>query len=416
MPFKWHPNERPPQIEEHSKAKLTVLRSYLRAYFDRLGSSFVREDFKLDLIDGFAGGGLFLDDDVVVPGSPLIMLEESGEAKTRLSEKRRKPLNFDFRHYFVDVEEDHVKHLQRALDERGYSLSEDKIVIHQGRFGQILDDIIAEILRRQPKAGRSIFLLDQCGYSQVELALVGHIFRNLPAAEVILTFAADALINYLANTPTIVRAVSPLDLTDSKVSDLIQLKGGDGGKALVQRTLRAHIRSVTGANYDTPFFIRPRQSRRALWFLHLSRHPTARDVMVQCHWNASNTFEHYGPGGFEMLGWDALRSETIPLFGFGEHDGQKMRSQLLEAMPRELTSLTSEGAITVDAMHHTLANKTAARFEDYDDVVINLFRGKEIEILSPDGKVRSRSLSQLRPTDRIAFPSQLTLSLIRRRR
>ena len=36
MPFSWHPDESPPPIEEHSKAKLTVLRSYLHAYFDRL--------------------------------------------------------------------------------------------------------------------------------------------------------------------------------------------------------------------------------------------------------------------------------------------------------------------------------------------------------------------------------------------
>ena len=31
MSFEWHVNEPPPAIEEHSKAKLTVLRDYLRA-------------------------------------------------------------------------------------------------------------------------------------------------------------------------------------------------------------------------------------------------------------------------------------------------------------------------------------------------------------------------------------------------
>ena len=57
--FKWHPDEPPPLIEEHSKAKLDVLRSYLRAYFDRLNVNPARDEFKLDLIDGFAGGGTF---------------------------------------------------------------------------------------------------------------------------------------------------------------------------------------------------------------------------------------------------------------------------------------------------------------------------------------------------------------------
>ena len=51
MSFNWHPNEAPPRIKAHSKAKLNVLRSYLRAYFDRLNVNPQREGFKLDLID-----------------------------------------------------------------------------------------------------------------------------------------------------------------------------------------------------------------------------------------------------------------------------------------------------------------------------------------------------------------------------
>ena len=77
MPFSWHPDEPSPSIEAHSKAKLDVLRRYLRAYFDRLNVNPQREEFKLDLVDGFAGGGTFLDGDEMVSGTPLIMLEES---------------------------------------------------------------------------------------------------------------------------------------------------------------------------------------------------------------------------------------------------------------------------------------------------------------------------------------------------
>ena len=220
------------------------------------------------------------------------------------------------------------------------------------RFEDVVDDIIAEIRRRQPRAGRSLFLLDQCGFSQVELALVARIFRSLPA-EVILTFAADTLTNFLTEEPAIVQAVAPLNLTAKQIHDLVQLKEGDGGRALVQRVMRDQIRSVTGAAYDTPFFIRPAQSRRALWFLHLSRHPTARDVMIQCHWNNFNTFEHYGSGDFDMLGWDSLKSEgTLPLFHFEELEAKEMRRQLLNSMPGELFSLASEAPITIDTMRH----------------------------------------------------------------
>ena len=90
MPFNWHPDEQPPQIEAHSKAKLDVLRSYLRAYFDRLNVNFHRQEFKLDLVDGFAGGGTFRDGDETLSGTPLIMLEESAQARDRLNRKRIK--------------------------------------------------------------------------------------------------------------------------------------------------------------------------------------------------------------------------------------------------------------------------------------------------------------------------------------
>lgn len=415
MSFNWHPDEPPPKIEAHSRAKLTVLRSYLRAYFDRLNVNPNREEFKLDLVDGFAGGGAFRDNDGIVSGTPLIMLEETEEARKRLNRNRVKPLLFDCKYYFVDVKSAHTDHLRKILTERGYRIDNEKIVIRNGRFEEQIDDVLRDIGQRQPRAGRAIFLFDQTGFSQVALALIRRIFNELAAAEVILTFAADALVNHLAQTPALIKAVAPLELTESQIHDLIQHREGDGGRALIQRILRDQIRTRTGATYDTPFFIRPRLSRRALWFLHLSKHPTARDVMIQCHWNIQNTFEHYGRGDFGMLGWDAPRLQTLQLFHFGQLEARQLQEQLLESMPAELFSLASEEPVIVDAMRHMLANKTAARFLDLDQAILTLAQEKEIAILNSDGKVRSRNLKRLHADDRITFPETLLLPGISRR-
>ena len=417
MPFNWHPNDPPPEIEEHSKAKLDVLRRYLRAYFDTLGMNPVRDEFKLDLVDGFAGGGTFLDDDgSTVPGTPLIMLEETRAAEERLNRKRIKPLQFDCKMHFVDVERDHTDHLRKVLDDHGYGVDGKEIVVHNSPFEDVADQIIADILSRQPRAGRSLFLLDQTGFSQVQLSLIARIFQRLPMAEVILTFATDHLINHLSTTKALIQAVAPLDISQQQMDDWIKQKDGNEGRALIQRGLRGHIRRMTGAIYDTPFFIRPKQSRRALWFLHLSRHPTARDVMIQCHWASFNKFVHYGSGGFDMLGWDALRTgQPLSLFEFTELDSEQMRGELLNSMPAKLYTLAAEYPITVDAMRHMLANDTAARFSDLNKVVLRLAEEREIDILNPDGKERSRSLTQLRSTDRIAIPDQLFLPGFSRR-
>ena len=298
---------------------------------------------------------------------------------------------------------------RKSLIERGHLVEGKNIVIRNSRFEDALDDVIASVQRRQPRVGRAIFLLDQTGYSQVNLALVAKIFSQLPAAEVILTFAADALTNHLAKTPQIIRAVDPLQLSETQVHDLIQYRDGEGGRALVQRTLRDHVRSMTGATFDTPFFIRPRRSRRALWFVHLSRHPTARDVMIQLHWEIQNTFEHYGSGNFGMLGWDALKGDVVPLFHFEELEAQQVQNELLESLPKKLFGLASDEPVSIEVMRHMLANETAARFSDLDTTILTLAREGELRILNGDGRRRSRALKRLQPTDRITFPDTLFL-------
>ena len=408
MDFRWHPDEPPPLLESHSKAKLDVLRRYLRAYFDTLNVKPNREEFKLDLIDGFSGGGTFLDGNTIVSGTPLIMLEEFREARDRLNRNRIKPLTFDCQFYFVDKAAAHTDHLRKVLREHDYLVDNDKIVVQNSPFEEEVGSILANIHRRQPRAGRAIFLLDQTGFSQVQLSLVARILRELPAAEVILTFAADALLNHRAMTKSYIEMMAPLEFTESTdLTDFIQLKDGDSRRALAQRILRDRIRSVTNVPYDTPFFIRPRRSRRALWFLHLSRHPTARDVMIQRHWELQNKFEHYGSGDFAMLGWDALRAETLPLFNFRESDAEQMRTQLLESMPYELFSLVSGGPVTVDAIHHSFANRTAARFSDLDAILLKLCQEEEFVALAPDGRPRGHRLKRLRLTDRIALSGRL---------
>ena len=145
MPFEWHPDEPPPQIEEHSKAKLRVLRSYLRAYFDRLNINPNRDVFKLDLVDGFAGGGTFLDKGDLLSGTPLVMLEEASSATKRLNRKRIKSLHVDCKFYFVDKEAAHTDHLRKVLAERGQEINEDRVVVRTGPFENEIEGILQSI-------------------------------------------------------------------------------------------------------------------------------------------------------------------------------------------------------------------------------------------------------------------------------
>jgi three-Cys-motif partner protein len=156
--FKWRPGEPPPEIEEHSRAKLNVLRQYLRAYLSRLSQGPFRDEFKLDLVDGFSGGGTFSDGEQLLSGTPLIMIEECEDAKERLNRNRTKRLDCNFKYYFTDKEPRHTRHLEAVLAERGLS-DDENIVVRNDRFEDAADAIIAEIKCRQPRAGRAIFLV-----------------------------------------------------------------------------------------------------------------------------------------------------------------------------------------------------------------------------------------------------------------
>lgn len=408
MNFVWADGQLP-KLEDHSRAKLKVLRLYLQRYYDRLGSSPKRDLFRLDVIDGFAGGGLFKYQGQQFPGSPLIMLEELEAAKERLSRGRHKPLHFDVNHHFIDSNRQHIDHLKSVLDERGYRHGNGQdIRVSCAKFESVLDDLLDEISQRTPKAGRSIFLLDQCGFLQVDFNLIRKIFGRLKAAEVILTFAADTFINLLHDPPRWVHSVRPIGLTEAQLQTIID--GKHDQRFAVQRLLRDHIRLECGALYDTPFFICPKGSRRALWFIHLSQHPTAHDVMMQCHWNSGNTFLHYGSGGFDFMGWDPLlEHDSLKLFEFGCDEEEQLKNDLYNTLPNKLFPSILNNSISIEELRREIANHTAATFSTLDEVVVELYRSGEVGIRNAQGKDRNKSVLHLDRNDRIYTPRQLRL-------
>lgn len=407
MSFEWHKNSDPPYIKSHSLAKLRVLGGYLDSYFDTLLNSIRGSDlFKLDIVDGFCGGGLYQSDNGLVEGSPIVMLERAIAASVRHNAIRSKEIQFDLKYYFVDNKKAHIDYLNMVLNERGFPPALHNINIINENFKNSLDGIIKSILRRHPRSGRSIFLLDQKGYSTVPLELVKKILSKLPNAEVILTFSVDTLINFAKNSSNYLRGIKPLNLSVQMVDRLIS-NDGDKRKGYLQRRLLEDVQRITGARFYTPFFITPKKSRRSLWFLHLSNHPKARDVMLQTHWNQKNTFVHYGEGDLNILGYDSLFDpSSIPLFRFDQEDEVRLREGLIEKIPTSLYELASEGTLSVYDYHSHYANGSAARFKDFDFTVIQLARMADLQIISEEGSIRHPDrLKILRPSDRIVRPS-----------
>ena len=120
----------------------------------------------------------------------------------------------------------------------------------------------------------------------------------------------------------------------------------------------------------------------------------------------SNTFEHYGSGGLDMMGWDPLRSGLLPLFGFSQYDAGLLHQQLLDTIPEELSLLDFSSPLSVGDFRAAVANRTAARFSDLDKALSALASAGECDILTRNGKVRQKGLIRLDSSDLIALPSR----------
>ncbi len=397
-------------------AKLRVLGRYLRTYFDVLNQDVRHDRFKLDLVDGFAGGGLYLHDGEYVAGSPLVMLDESRQAEQRLNEGRAKKLRFDVSHHFVEKDPEHMRYLRSVLDDRGYLRDKDRIEFYDGSFDEVLDRIISNIRPLTRQSGRSIFLLDQCGYTAADIRMVRRIGERLPNAEVILTVSIDAMLNFSTKENSVSRFAST-GLRKSRLEEVLHQGTDSHRKALMQRALPQLALDDTVFNWFTPFFLRPEKSRRELWFVHFSRNAKARDVMLDCHWESHNSFAHYGESlGPKMLGHEALERSKVPLLTFDDGDRKDMNAALTEEFMPELHGKLQAGPLPFVGVLDHFGNRTAATIADLRNIALAARNAGEIQIVGPDGRPRlSSSLRIIQPNDALVLHPQLKLPYIGKR-
>ena len=231
----------------------------------------------------------------------------------------------------------------------------------------------------------------------------------LPRAEVILTFAVDNMLN--PSTPEeIVQYCTKLGLPADGLRQALR-QGDDHWRAALERVLPGLALEATGFKWVTPFFLRPAASRRTLWFIHLSHHATARDVMLRCHWEVRNSTVHYGDSlGPAMLGWEALERKTLPLLTFSDEDRNQMRESSFDELARRLHPHLQDAPMPVERAVTLFGNDTAMTSEDMTDILIQARNLGEIEVRNADGKIRSgKALRHLDRTDRIMLPSQTLL-------
>lgn len=405
----------PDRVQQHSIAKHRILQSYMAAYYQTLVGDRPRDEFKLTVVDGFAGAGEYVheDTDVLIEGSPLILLQAAKEAEFRINQKRTKPVRLDISHFFIEVDRDGFGLLKQSLEKRGYGPEFNKsIFLRQSKFEQELPGILEFIQKKSPRNGRSIFVLDQYGYNQVPVPQMRQILSALPTAEIILTFAVDSLLNY-ANDTNLGNALEKIQLPDIFGGRSIsEIKDSDRHwRLFVQSCLYRNIVEGSGARYYTPFFIRNKEGHGDYWLLHLSQHHRARDVMTEVHWQNSNYFIHYGGAGldmFQMNGYDPVyddvfRGQNTLDFGFDKSARDMSHSVMLDQVARLIRE--HDQGITFGQLYANHCNQTPATERIFGEVLAKLVAHREIQITSKNGNNRTAAASIV-ASDHLHIPPQ----------
>ncbi|UKE68690.1 three-Cys-motif partner protein TcmP [Xanthomonas cerealis pv. cerealis] len=399
-PYTWDDGV-PATIQQHSIAKHEVLREYLVTYLQTLVTRPAQDALSVTLIDGFAGGGVYQHQDTkeLVLGSPFIFLEAAREAEALIAIGRQKPLRWNLDYFFVEKNKKAHRHLKYALEERGYGSRIDKdIHLINDSFDKHASNLIQFVKQKSPIKGRSIFLLDQYGYAHVPASQIRGIFHTLPTAEVILTFAVDAFINFASDTEATRRILKRIDLPDVlKGRTLEDIKR-------VEKDFRLYIQSCfykelveqCGAKFFTVFFIRT-TGHGDYWLVHLSQHPKARDVMTTVHWSKNNHFIHYGDAGLDMfrtLGYSTSADSRFTGqnelgFCFDANAGKAS----IDALVNQLSPLihARPDGITFGELFTAHCNSSPADGQKYRLALERLIAHKEVTATSKDGARRFRA-------------------------
>lgn len=415
-PYEWELGGEPAILQQHSRAKHEVLRSYLVEYLQTLVSSPGQEEIKVTMVDGFAGGGVYQHEATkeILLGSPFQFLEAAKEAQALMSLGRQKPLTMNIDYFFVEENSGAAAYLRQALQDRGYGarIGQD-IRVLEGAFESHLASIQDFIRKKSPRKGRSIFLLDQYGYTDVPKGQIRELLR-FPAAEVILTFAVDALIKYASDHAktrgTLERLGMPDVLRGRSIEDI---KANERDARLyIQSCLYRDLVEDCGAKYFTVFFIRT-EGYGDYWLVHLSQHPTARDVMTKVHWKHNNSFVHYGGAGINMftLGYRSGQDSTFTGqhaldFLFDETASDRSIRTLMEQLPQLI--FEHDDGIKFETLYATTCNTSPADSQHYKQAVERLINAKEVEVIGTNDARRTKA-STIRDQDRIVPSRQLSL-------
>lgn len=393
-------------LEDHTRKKHAVLRHYLRDYLITRCQIPHQQKFRLILVDGFAGGGVYADDSF---GSPLLFVDELAKTTAEINALRAtnglRPVAVECLLILNDADEGVTQQLRSNIAPLLKKLAAEnqhlnvEIEFHSKRFEDLYPAIVQRI--NNARCRNVIFNLDQCGYSAVTGQVVADIINRWRSAEVFLTFAIESLLAFLSPTNGFSGLAYDSELLarmDTLRADSQQLLTKKEWMGEAERIVYSHFKQC--APYVSPFSINNPDGWQ-YWLMHFANSHRARQVYNDILHKDSAVQAHYGRPGLSMLSYDP--STEGQLYLFDPDSRESARNALVDEIPALIAE--SGDAMLVSDFYASAYSATPAHTDDIHEMII---LNPDIDVITETGGKR-RTAGAIRQSDTLKLKNQRSL-------
>ncbi len=387
-------------LSSHSKIKLKILDEYFRDYL-RIRCVLPQQGkFRLAIVDGFCGAGLYDDGSI---GSPIIFLRVLKEISEELNIIRAiegfKPLDMECSLYFNDLSQEAIHLLQNNIAPVMKEIAGTcprlslEINFSIGAFEENKISICDSIKYKNFK--NVLFNLDQYGYTQVSEKSLEYLMGVARSSEIFLTFAIESFLTYL--TP---RRVAEISANSSvpfagNIADIDKNQNKKQWLGSVEKVIFEALRYIS--SYVSPFSIHNPDGWR-YWLIHFANSYKARQVYNDVLHKNKSAQAHFGRSGLNMLYYDP--NEELNLYLFDRTSRSHARSQLDRDIPNLLEA--NGGHMRIDEFYSNSYNQTPAHS---DDINFSLVNNPDLQVITSSGGIR-RSTNTIKGGDFVMLRNQ----------
>ena len=390
------------ELDEHTLKKHKILKEYFRKYLITRCKHPRQERFRVIVVDGFSGAGLYKCGSF---GSPLIFVETLLNTIKEINLDRIsnniRTIQIECLLIFNDKNKLAVEKLKTNISPLLEKVNQegDNLRITCEFFEDHFQATYPKIKRRikTAKCNNVFFNLDQCGYSHVPVSIIKDIINSWKSAEVILTFMIESALTYLSPNNTLSKV--PLEpemqeninqiLTDKTLLTKAQWLG------IAEGIIFTFLREC--APYVSPFSINNPKGWR-YWLMHFANNYRARQVYNDILHKNSKSQAHFGRHGLNMLSYDPQDDASLYLF---DEDSRKLAKEALyDDIPRFVSE--SGDTLSMSDFYSAAYSETPAHSDDIHKMIIE---NPDIEVITTTGGSR-RQHNTIKSEDTLKLTAQ----------